>query len=164
MASMHIRPIFFLVLSFMAIACSQPAESADCNGITMLTLRESQGGFAGMTGTVWTINSDCSFTVSGFVNDQTREPQKRGQLTKEQILSLSRLLSDKSVKQMPAQIGTPAPVNPRQITMRYNDKKSVLNLPLGLTDDALLHGSDPASPDRRMIEILQAVKELTSTN
>jgi hypothetical protein len=43
---------------------------------SMLALRESQGGFVGKTGTVWTINSDCSFTVSRFVNDQTSEPQK----------------------------------------------------------------------------------------
>jgi hypothetical protein len=157
---MYVRRLFSLVLSFVAIAFSQPANSADCRGNAMLTLRESQGGFAGKTGTVWTINSDCSFTVSRFVNDQTSEPQNRGQLTPEQISSLSRLLSE----QMPTQIGDPAPVNPRQITLTHDSKTSVLNLALGATDVTILNTTGAASPERRMIEILQAVKKLTGTD
>jgi len=161
---MYIRRLFSLVLLFVAIALSQPANSADCSGNAMLTLRESQGGFVGKTGTVWTINSDCSFTVSRFVNDQTSEPQKRGQLTPEQISSLSRLLSDPSVAQMPAQIGDPAPVNPREITLTRDSKTSVLNLALGATDATILNTAGAASPERRMIEILHAVKKVTGTD
>ena len=161
---MYIHRLFSLILSFVAIAFSQPAISADCNGNAMLTLRESQGGFVGKTGTVWTINSDCSFTVSRFVNDQTSEPQKRGQLTPAQASSLSKLLSDTSAAQIPPQIGDPAPVNPHQITLTHDSKTSVLNLASGATDVTILNTAGAASPERRMIEILHAVKKLTGTD
>jgi hypothetical protein len=149
-----------LVMSLAAIALPQAAHGADCIGNTMLTLRDSQSGFAGKTGTIWTINPDCSFTVSRFVNEAVSQPHKRGELTNEERSSLARLLSDKAVSQLPAQIGEAAPVNARQITLSYENKTSVLNLAPGSTD-AVVRSSDPTAPARRLMEVFQAVKRFT---
>jgi hypothetical protein len=163
---MFIVPILrgLLVVSLAAAAIPQGARGADCIGNSMLILRDSQSGFVGKTGTVWTINPDCSFTVSRFVNEAVSEPHKRGELTTEQKSSLSRLLSDSAISQLPAQIGEAPAVNARQITLSHENKTSVLNAAAGSTDAAIVGASGPNTPARRLMEIFQAVKRVTGAD
>jgi hypothetical protein len=154
-----------LVVWVAVLAIPQQAMSADCAGTMVpLILKQSRGGFAGTTGTVWTIAPDCGFTVSRFVNAAVREPHRRGQLTPEQESILSRLLVEKGAASLPATIGEPAQVNPYQIILEYGGRVSVLNLPPGVNALESVKGLDQASPERRAVEILETVQRLTGAH
>src|SRR5262245_42065011 len=93
-----------LFLSFVTPAYPHGARAADCVGNMPLIVTETQGGFAGTTGTVWTILADCSFTVARYINASVSEPHRRGQLSSDQQARLSRLLADKSAVNLPAKV------------------------------------------------------------
>src|SRR5206468_12577242 len=88
-----------LMLSLMVFAMLPRAASAECP--MSLTLKESQGGFAGTTGTIWIIARDCGFTVSRFVNANISSPHRQGRLTADQQSILSRLLAEKALESLP---------------------------------------------------------------
>src|SRR5690348_3372092 len=58
-----------------------------------LTVKDMQDGFAGTTGTVWTIKPDCTFRVSRLLNQKVTEPYREGRLTPEQRARLSEILT-----------------------------------------------------------------------
>jgi hypothetical protein len=123
----------------------------------MLTVRDTQDGFAGKTGTIWTIKPDCSYEVARFRGTEVSPPHLKGQLTPEQQSQLASALAAAAVETLPANIGAPAPVNSRQISIDYGGKTAVLNL--GMGDPALAGPShDPA---HRVVEIGKIVKSVT---
>jgi hypothetical protein len=134
------------------------AHAADCPAKPMLTVRDSQDGFAGKTGTSWTIKSDCSFEVARFRGEQVSPPHLKGQLTPEQQSRLAAVLSAAAVETLPAQVGEPAPVNAHQISIDYAGKTAVLNI--GTGDAAALQGPSH-DPAQRVIEISKTVKGVT---
>lgn len=123
----------------------------------MLTVKDSQDGFAGPTGTIWTIKPDCSFEVARFRGEQVSAPHLKGQLTPEQQSQLAAVLTSVAIETLPAQVGEPAPVNARQLSIDYGGKTAVLNLGMG---DPALQGPSRDSA-RRVIEISKAVKGVT---
>ena len=50
----------------------------ECPLTAPLTLKDSQSGIAGETGTVWTIAPDCSFTVARHIGPKVLDPYKQG--------------------------------------------------------------------------------------
>jgi hypothetical protein len=160
--SMQLRStrIFLLWLLAPAVACMAPphrAQAADCPAKPMLTVKDSQDGFAGKTGTIWTIKSDCSFEVARFRGDEVSAPHLKGQLTPEQQSHIAAVLSTAAVQTLPAHVGEPAPVNAHQITIDYGGKTAVVNLGMG---DPALQGPSRDSA-QRVIEISKAVKGVT---
>jgi len=152
------RGIVFL--SFVTPAYPPMAQAADCVGNMPLTLTETQGGFAGTTGTIWTIQADCSFTIARVINASISEPHQRGQLNVDQQARLSRLLAEKPVESLPAELGSPAPVNRHQIILKVSGKTSVLDLPPGPGGiERVKSGGDDAT--KRLVEIFETVKALT---
>ncbi|WP_156952203.1 hypothetical protein [Bradyrhizobium sp. WSM1743] len=148
------------MLLALAVACMVPlrlAQAADCPAKPMLTIKDSQDGFAGKTGTIWTIKPDCSFEVARFHGENVSAPHAKGQLTPEQQSRLAAVLSTEDVATLPAHTGQPAPVNSRQISIEYGGKTAVLDL--GTSDPAAL-GNLPES-GRRVMEISKAVKGVT---
>jgi hypothetical protein len=139
------------------------AWAADCPATMPLTLKEAQGGFVGMTGIVWSIRPDCTYSVSHFVNDKVQEPHLTGKLTPEQKAKLEAVLSEKAVAGLPAQVGEPAKVNPHRISLDYDGKTATLNLPPGTTGAEALKASSPADPARRLMEVSEAIKNITGT-
>src|SRR5437868_3790332 len=96
---MQLRSAGILALSLLTSTAAftvlplHHAHAADCPAKPMLTVKDSQDGFAGKTGTSWTIKSDCSFEVSRFRGEQVSPPHLKGQLTPEQQSRLAAVLS-----------------------------------------------------------------------
>src|SRR3954447_2642976 len=111
----------------MYMAPPHQTQAADCPAKPMLTIKDAQDGFAGKTGTIWTIKPDCSYEVSRFRGAEVSPPHLKGRLTPEQQSQLAGALAGAAVETLPAQIGEPAPVNSRQISIDYGGKTAVLN-------------------------------------
>jgi hypothetical protein len=144
----------------VAVFSPLPTRAADCALRATLTLTDTQDGFAGTTGNVWTIHSDCTFTVSRILNTSVSAPHLRGRLTPEQQARLSAVLAEMSVATLPPRIGEPANVNPRQISLDYDGKISILELGPGTSDIAAVKALSFAHPARRLYETSVAVKGL----
>ena len=124
-----------------------------------LTVKETQDGFAGTTGTVWTIVPDWTFRVSRIFNQHVAEPHLKGSLTPEQQKRLSEVLSKEAPAELPAQIGE-ASVNAHRITLEFNSKVSVLFLGTGDREMGAIRTSNPHDPARRLLEVAEAVKDM----
>ena len=149
------RTGLWLLASLVAcMALSHQAQAADCPVKPMLTVKDTQDGFAGTTGTIWTIKPDCSYDVARLRGSEVLPPHLKGQLTAEQQSRLAAALSAAAVETLPARIGEPAPVNSRRISIEYGGKTAVLNLGMG---DAAA-SNDTA---RRVVEIGRIVKAVT---
>jgi hypothetical protein len=148
-----------LLSLFLAAACMAPYQvpAADCPLKPMLIVKDTQDGFAGTTGTIWTIKPDCSYDVARVRAGEVSPPHLKGQLTPEQQSQIAAALSAAAVETLPARIGDPAPVNARQITVEYGGKTAVLNLGMG---GAAVQGAS-SDADRRVIELGRIVKAVT---
>jgi hypothetical protein len=100
-----------------------------CRLSAPLTLKDTQGGVVGPTGTVWTIAEDCSYAVARQIGFKTLAPKKRGRLTPEQAARLEELLDRVRRADLPQRFGAPPQANPRQISLAYGATESVLTLP-----------------------------------
>ncbi|MGJ4946194.1 hypothetical protein ACQR1W_36955 [Bradyrhizobium sp. HKCCYLS1011] len=142
----------------MAAIMMQPVPSgaANCAGGPMLTVKDSQDGFAGKTGTIWTINGDCSYEVAQFRGAEINAPHRRGQLTPEQQAELAKVLAAAGLNSLPSQIGDIPPVNAHQLSIEYQGRTIVLSL--GMGNEAPDAKSGPA---QRVIEVSNAVRAVT---
>jgi hypothetical protein len=147
----------WLLATAVCIALPPRAQAADCPAKPMLTVKDSQDGFAGTTGTVWTIKPDCSYEVARLRGTEVSPPHLKGQLTPEQQSQLAAALSSAAIETLPSRIGEPAPVNSRQISVDYGGKTAVLNLGMG---DPPVQGPSH-DPALRVIEISKTVKGVT---
>jgi hypothetical protein len=123
----------------------------ECPLSASLTLKDTQDGFAGPTGVVWTITPDCSFTVAHQIGPKVTEPFRQGRLVPEQQVRLKQLLARAVVTDMPGHLGTGPPVNARRITLSYGDKVSVLTLPPGGGNLGELLATAGDDPTRRLL-------------
>jgi len=132
----------------------------------MLTVKDSQDGFAGPTGTIWTVKPDCSFEVARFRGSEVSPPHLRGQLTPDQQSQLAAALSTTAIGTLPDQIGEPAPVNSHKISIEHDGKTAVLNLGMGEAANRgdLVPQASAQDPTRRVIEISKTVKSLTGSD
>jgi hypothetical protein len=147
----------WLLATAVCIALPSQVQGADCPAKPMLTVKDSQDGFAGTTGTVWTIKPDCSYEVARLRGTEVSPPHLKGQLTPEQQSQLAAALSSAAIETLPSRIGEPAPVNSRQISVDYGGKTAVLNLGMG---DPSVQGPSH-DPAHRVIEISKTVKGVT---
>jgi hypothetical protein len=121
-----------------------------------LTLRDSQGGFAGYSGELWTISPDGHFTIAHFLNDKTAEPNWKRDLSPEQLKSLAQVLCRNHFLQLPNELGSKPEVNPHSLTLSFGKKQATLVFPAG---DPPHEITDPAS--RRFIAIVSALRDLS---
>ena len=96
-----------------------------------LTLKDAQGGFAGFTGWITTVNEDGAWNRRQFFNQQLRPIERQGKMTAAQLKSLTAALATAQVEKLPARIGKFLGANPHVVTLTYGDKASVLTLPTG---------------------------------
>ena len=51
----------------------------------ILTLKDGQGGFVGITGSIWTVRPDGSWDRQRFINVRMNKPDQQGELTDKQL-------------------------------------------------------------------------------
>jgi hypothetical protein len=133
----------------------------ECPLTALLTVADTQAGFAGETGTIWTISPDCNFTVARQIGLKVLDPHKQGRLTAEQQARLKDLLNRMAAAPLPRQAGDAPQVNARQITLSYGSQQSILALPPGGGDVGALRATAGDGPAGRMLELADVLKGMT---
>ena len=132
----------------------------ECPLSAPLVLKDTQSGFAGETGSVWTIAPDCSFTVARQVGLNVLQPHKQGQLTPQQRLQLKQMMERMTATALPEQLGGGPQVNARHITLAYGGKHSVLTLPPGGGDLGSLRAAAGDDSTRLMLDLANDLKAM----
>lgn len=153
MKSAIIPPVAAIALLGLVTAmASPPSERLSAP----LELKVSQSGFAGVTGTVTTIEPDGAYRVSSFVNDMTRPPESEGRLPPDDVREIARTLQARDFSHLPAELGETTPVNAKTVTLSYGGHSTTLSLPPGAELPA---PRAPDSPEGQFAAIVQSVEE-----
>ena len=107
-------------------------------------LKDAQGGFAGFSGHIWTIEPNGSWRREPFLNRNVRAADRKGQLTRDQVVALSRQLAAHDLLGLPKQIGKNIGANPHVFTITFGEKQASLTVPPG----APLPKIDPKDTER----------------
>jgi len=99
--------------------------------------RDGQTGFAGVSGTVWTVDAQGNVSVARFLNEKSDEPHQVGRLRAQDAAEIARASQLQRFADLPETLGERSEVNPRVLTLRYCQKTVTLLLPAG----------DPVDPD-----------------
>jgi len=145
-----------------ALLISVTIMAQECPLSAPLTIKDTQSGFAGETGTVWTILPDCTYTVARQIGLQVLDPEKRGRLTPEQQSRLKELVSRMSSVRMPRELGGGPQVNARRVALSYGQTETVLTLApssRGPGTPAAAGGNDPAAA---LLELADQIKAMTA--
>jgi hypothetical protein len=135
----------------------------ECPLSAALVLKDTQGGFTGETGMVWTIAPDCSYTIARQIGLRVLDPHKQGRLAPEQQARLDELLDRMAAAPPPERLGGEPQVNARRITLSYGAIQSVLNVPLGGGDPSRLRAAAADEQTRRMLELADDLKAMTGS-
>ena len=162
------RKTAFPVLCLLLIG--SPAVSAEKPGgkyvtakgqlAAPLTVRDTQGGFAGFTGQTYSIKPDGSWTMTRVFNQRKFEPHSSGKLTGKQLKALGELLQKNKFLELPKEVGSRAQANPLLITVTFGKTKCVCALPAGLDNPAKLPKGKLGEVGRRVL----AVRKFLRTN
>ena len=155
---------FGLILGIVAIQDGWYALANGCMLKMTLTVKDTQDGFAGTTGTVWTIEPDCTFRVSRLIGPHVAEPHLKGTLTPEQQARLSAVLAQTAASELPTRMGDATQVNARRITLHYGGKDAVLSLGAGDRDLDAIRAGDPRDPARRLLEVADTVQDMLGSS
>jgi hypothetical protein len=150
-------------LAFLGLLISETVMAEECPLSAPLVLKDTQSGFAGETGNVWTIAPDCSFTVARQVGLNVLQPHKQGQLTPQQRTQLKEFLARMTATALPAQLGSGPQVNARRITLDYGGKQSVLSLPPGGGDLGALRAAAGDDSMRLMLDLADGLKSMAGS-
>jgi len=96
-----------------------------------ISLKDAQGGFAGFTGWVTTINVDGTWNRRQFFNQQLRPIEKQGKLTPTQAQSIKSAIATAQIEKLPARLGKFRGANPHVLTLTCGEKQIVFTLPTG---------------------------------
>ncbi len=117
--------------------------SGDGRLVHSLVLKDAQGGFAGFSGHIWTVEPGGSWRRQPFLNRNVRDADMKGQLTRDQVVALSRQLAAHDLLGLPKQIGKNIGANPHIFTITFGEKQASLTVPPG----APLPKVDPQSTE-----------------
>jgi hypothetical protein len=151
----------FSTLSALFISVTIMAQ--ECPLSAPLTIKDTQSGFAGETGMVWTIAPDCTYTVARQIGLQVLAPEKHGRLTPEQQSQLKELLDRMPSTGMPTELGGQPQANARRITLSYGKTASTLTLAPGAGGSgppSAARGTDPAAT---LLELADRIKAMTAS-
>lgn len=131
-----------------------------------LRLRDSQHGFTGETGTIWVIAPSGAFTVSRFLNRKIEAPRQDGQLGDQQLRAIAQSLQAGGFESLPQQIGQPAPVNARVISVTFGSDSVDLMLAPDPSDLRSLaaRATTRAPEERGVLAIAATVLEATASD
>jgi len=95
-----------------------------------LVLREQQGGIAGVTGTIRTVQPDGQWRLEGFRTAAGKEQArtiKTGRLSPAELEALAKSLADHDFLNLPEKVGNEEPVNSHRIIVQYGNKRTTLS-------------------------------------
>jgi inhibitor of cysteine peptidase len=133
----------------------RPGRSRD-----WLVLTDTQGGSAGFTGHAWAIAQDGSWQHQRYRNRPIGRPDQQGQLAREQLSRLKRLLAEQDFSSLPTSIRDYSGANPHILSLETRDKKTSLVLPPALRPPPRDPHADPRSPRSRFLVIFHTVRDL----
>ena len=122
-----------------------------------LEVRDAQSGFAGVTVDVWQVAPDGTWRVTRELDGRHIAPERTGSLGPEQLKRLARVLADQDFSSLPAEFGERAEINARQLTLRFGDATTVMNLMPGQELDQAACAAAPRSDLRRFAAIAHAI-------
>jgi hypothetical protein len=132
--------------------------SEQCPLSSPLVVKDLQDGFAGQTGSIWTVGVDCTITVARQIGQKVSEPYYRGRLSAEQQVELRNALTKTSPADLPAEAGTGGPpVNARRVVVAMGSRVSTLTLAPGGDLDAARAAVGDRSSAGRLLELAQTV-------
>lgn len=102
-----------------------------CDDATLrdtLVVRLSQSGFAGETGTIYTVESDGSWSTRAFVNERVGEMQAEGVFTDEQLNELAGMVDTEVFADGEGSTRKAPDINPQGIRIEYGDRSVALAL------------------------------------
>lgn len=126
------------------------------------SLKDTQGGFAGFTGKLYSIKPDGAWTITRVFNRRKYKPHAFGKLSAKQLRTLAAALKANRVDKLPATSGSRAQANPLVITVAFGKHRSVCSLPAGLTDPGKLPKGPKGDTGRRVLALRKAVQGLIS--
>lgn len=123
-----------------------------------LTVTEQQSGFAGITGTTWTVEADGRYRAVRFVNERVEPPYKQGQLAAAPLRTLGATL-ERELATLPARLGQEAEINPRTVVIRFAQRTWTLALPPGqsIGEAWQQYSANPADPRYRFLRAVRAL-------
>jgi len=149
-------------LTFFGIFISGMVLAQECPLTAPLVLTDTQDGFAGQTGTVWTIGTSCEYSVAKQVGPKVNDPYRQGRLTPQQQSQLKDVLSRTALENMPEKLGDGGPpVNARRVTVSYGGKVSELTLAPGGGDLSSLRAAAGDGPAGRLLVLAEILKGMT---
>ena len=95
-----------------------------------LTFKDAQWGFAGESGYMWTVEPNGEWRRQPFLNEDARDADGKGKLSKEQLAQLAEVLAKAECVKLPKSTGETA-VNPHIITLTFGEKTMALVLDPG---------------------------------
>jgi len=153
--------LFFTLLNFAPGQDAGAKKSLyladDGNLLHALVLKDAQGGFAGFSGHVWTIEPDGTWNRAPFLNQTVRKPDRQGKFTKPQLAALERHLIKQDLLGLPGKLGKGIGANPHVFTITFGDKQSGFTVPPGAgppKKDSTKMG-DPAQRFAALIRLLK---------
>ena len=96
-----------------------------------LTLKDGQGGFVGITGSIWTVRPDGSWDRQRFINARIDKPDQQGKLTAKQLQALADVLAHAQIHKLPDRLGKFRGANPHVVTLSWGKSTCVWTLPPG---------------------------------
>lgn len=142
-----------------AMAAGTGAAAACVIG-SALTVTDTQSGFAGVTGTVWTIRPDCTFAVARVLAGARREPHRTGTLTQAQQERLEDILGRNAARDLSGRFGSPVQVNGREIKLELSGHSASLLMGPGETSSAAIRAAGPGDAAKRLLETAAAIERL----
>ena len=94
----------------------------------VLKLRDSQEGFAGVTGELIEFKTNGAWTVRRFVNDKMAKPHREGKLKVDEVRKIGKLLGKQEFLKLPKSFGKKVPINRHRIEISFGPRTTVLTL------------------------------------
>lgn len=119
-----------------------------------LVLKDAQGGFAGFSGQIITIEPDGSWRRQPFLNANVRKAEAEGKLESEKLTAVAAQLEKFDFNSLPEKMGKPTGVNPHVFTISFGKRAVSLTLAAGAE---LPKADDGDAPQARFAAIAHAI-------
>ena len=149
-------------LALSGLLFSVSIMGQECPLSAPLTIKDIQSGFAGETGTIWTIAADCSYTVARQIGLKTLDPHQQGRLTPQEQAQLKDLLGRVAAAGLPKQLGAASQANARRVSLSYDGKDSTLTLAPGGGDLSAIPAAAANDAAAALLDLADQVKTMTA--